>query len=128
MPRYDPTDHPLLSPAAKELSPEQLAAQADRAEALLGIADVVVEGAKAASLTLAVVLQVNRYLRLDARGDGDVVAESKGDQSVKFAVPKDGVIDPTDPEAAAIVASVLASEGGGVLPRTSSSIRNEFTW
>lgn len=128
MPRYDPTNHPLLSPAAKALDEPTLAAQADRAESLLGIAGTDFEGQDAKDLTLAVVLQVNRYLRLDARGSGDggdVVAESKGDQSVKYS---DDATEAEDSEARAIVARVLAGAAPAPLPRTSTSTPNVFVY
>lgn len=128
MATYDPTDHPLLSPAAKALSPDQLEAQADRAEMLLGIADTNFTGKEAARLTTAVALQVNYALRRDDRDGGEVVGESKGDQSVKYASPKDGIVDPVDAEAAAIVASVLDSVAPAHAPRVSSSIPNTFTY
>lgn len=131
MATYDPTNHPLLSPAAKALAPDQLEAQADRAESLHGIANTEFDGQDAKGLTLAVVLQVNRFLRLDARGDGegaDVVGESKGDQSIKYASPKGEAAEIVDPEAAAIVARVLDSVAPAHAPRVSSSIPNTFTW
>lgn len=128
---YDPIGNPLLSPAARALDSDTLEAYAARAELLLGIADT--DFAKGSpeykSLVTAVVLQINYTLARESRGGagGEVVSESKGDQSVKYATPKDGVADPVDGEAAAIVASVL----GGIAPRaprTSVSTPNVFTW
>lgn len=128
MPRYDPTGHPLLSPEARALEPAVLGAYADRAEDVLGIAGTTFEpGSKEHDrLRLAVVLQINHTLRREARGSGEVVAETKGDQSVTYAQPKDGRVDPVDPEAARIVAGVLAS--GIRAPRTSVSTANVFVW
>lgn len=129
--RYDPIGNPLLSPAAQKLDPETLEAYAGRAELLLGIADTDFPpgSSQYKSLTTAVVLQINYTLARESRGGagGEVVSESKGDQSVKYATPKDGVADPVDSEAATIVASVL----GGIAPkapRTSVSTPNVFTW
>lgn len=126
MPRYDPTGHPLLSPAAKALEPAVLEAYADRAEDVLGIAGTNFTGDAAERLTTAVVLQINHTLQREERGGGEVVAESKGAQSVTYAAPKDGRVDPVDPEAARIVAGVLA--GGVRAPRTSVSTPNVFVW
>lgn len=124
--RYDPTGHPLLSPDAQALDPDTLTAYAERAEDVLGIADTEYTGQEAERLTLAVVLQVNHTLRREARAGGEVVAESKGDQSVRYTNPKDGRVDPIDPEAARIVAGVLA--GGVHAPRVSTSTPNRFVW
>lgn len=123
---YDPTDHPLLSPEAKALDPETFKAYVERAEDVLGIAGTSYTGEDARRLMLAVVLQINFTLRREARGGGEVVAESKGSQSVSYAQPKDGRVDPVDPEAARIVAGVRA--GGVRAPRVSTSTPNVFVW
>lgn len=129
---YDPTNHPLLSPTAKTLTPEQLEAYADRAEYVLKVADAdFLPGSEEAKrLTLAVVLQINHTLGRESRGGsgGEVVSESKGDQSVKYATPKDGVTDPVDAEAKAIVDDVLSGAAPAHAPRTSTSTPNVFTW
>lgn len=118
MPTYDPTGHPELSAEAKALSSEALTAKADRAEAVLDIAGTAYAGADAEKLRLAVALQVNRTLRLEARGGGsaDVVQEEKGDQSITYAKHKDGTPITVDPEALKLVADVKAAGDSPALP------------
>lgn len=135
MATYTPTDHSELSAAAAQLDATQLAAKADRAEALLGIAGTNYTGTAAETLKLAVALQINRTLRLEARGqsvgDPDVTAESKGDQSVTYGRDKSGAVDPLDREAVLLVKQVVASGAdlplGPPLPR-SHTTQNVVVW
>lgn len=124
-PTYDPAGSELLSDAAKELSSDALDAYAVRAELLLGIADTDYTGKDKDRLVTAVALQVNRLVRLDQRGGGEIASESKGDQSIRYVEPKGGV-SPLDLEAKAIVDGVVA--GGVLAPRTSTSTPNRFVW
>jgi hypothetical protein len=90
MPLYDPTAHPLLSPAAQRLDPEALAAQADAAEALLGrsgvaLADTAFEEGSTDYLwaRLAVVYQVN--YQVAAGTDAELLTSTgRGARSVSF--------------------------------------------
>lgn len=90
MPLYDPTNHPLLSPAVQRLDPEALAAHADAAEALLGrsgvaLADTAFEDGSTNYLwaRLAVVYQVN--YQVEAGTDAELLSSmSRGARSVSF--------------------------------------------
>ncbi len=86
MATYDPAGHPLLSDTAQALESADAAAfgaQADAAEAVLNLPAGLI-GADAARATLAVALRVNCQL---ARAEAGVItSESKGDQSVSYAV------------------------------------------
>jgi hypothetical protein len=133
MPTYDPTGHARLSTEAAALTPAQLAAFADEAEAVFGIAGTTFSDQDAADLKLAVVRQVNLTVRLEAVGGGAVAQESKGDQSVTVARdPKTGRSFPIDAVAQQIVDRVLAAaaaaDGALDLPPTSTSSRLEVTW
>lgn len=65
MATYDPTEHPALSAAARRPEPEELQAQADTAEAVLGLVGTSYEVDRA---TLAVVHQVNHQVELGPEG------------------------------------------------------------
>jgi|SRR5690625_2516118 len=127
-PTYDPSDCPELSEAAKKLrdtDPTAFASKAVRAEEDLGIHGTHYTGEDAERLKMAVAIQVNRILRLEARGGGEVVAEKKGDQSITYRNNPDS-LELVDPTSARIVASVVAP--GSLAPRVSTSTPNRFVW
>lgn len=133
MPTYDPTAHPRLSTEAAALPPEQLAAFAEEAEALFGIAGTTFANQDAEDLTLAVVRQVNLTMRLEANGGGAHWSESKGDQTVSVARDiKTGRPVLIDAIAQSIVdrvkASGAAEAGTPELPPASGSTAIQFTW
>lgn len=133
MPTYDPTTHPRLSTEAAALSPEALAAFADEAEALFGIADTDFVEQDAADLTAAVVRQVNLTVRLEAMGGGAHWSESKGDQNVSVARDiRTGRPVLVDAIAQQIVDRVkargAAAAGTPDLPLASGSTPIQFSW
>lgn len=83
MPRYDPTEHPLLSPEAARLEPEELEAQADVAEELLGLVDSRHTGEKADRATRAVALQVNHQVALGSEASA-IQSKGRGSRSVTY--------------------------------------------
>ncbi len=131
--QLDPSGHPELSAAAEALPPEKLESKADRAVVLLELTGSNYPESESDQLLLAVVLQVNRLVRLEARGGGDpdVTSESKGSQSRSYARDaRGGAPEVLDSEAASIVARVkqrVATQFGAPLP-ASRTTANQFVW
>ena len=110
MPTYDPTDHPLLSAAAQALQADDVdafLAQADAAEAMLGLAGTGFSGADAKSATLAVAYWINCQLAASADGGREIKSESKGDQAVSYVTAADKTRGRSDPCA---LAQMLAEQ------------------
>jgi len=131
VPTYDPAGHPRLSEEAQAISPEELAAYADEAEAVFAIAGTAHEGRDAEDLTLAVVRQVNLTVQLEQIGRGAVASESKGDQSVTLARDaRTGLAVQVDALAQQIVDRVVARGTAPSLPppAASGSTRIVFGW
>lgn len=98
MPTYNPSAHPALSPAAARLGAEALDAQADTAEALLGLSGGSYDTVQA---TLAVVHQVNHQVELGPEGFARA-SSGRGGRSVTY---RDG--DPSISPLAARIAAQL---------------------
>ena len=133
MPQYDPTGHPLLSAEAKALdtdpagSNDALGAYADAAELELGLAGTAHTGTDAQRARLAVVLWIN--CQLERAAGGRVQSQSKGNESVTYAIGKEPGEDPCA-RARALVADLGAGAlaGAGRIAPVSRSIRNEYGW
>lgn len=120
---YDPTGHALLSAEAKALTPAQLTAYANAAEADLGL----VAGLDPARATLAVVWWIN--CRTQPSRGRVVKSESNGNQSVTYA---DGA-STGDPcrDAYRLAGELLSGAvvaGARQQGRGSGSLRNEYVW
>lgn len=63
--KYEIVDHDLLSPDAKRLSPEELTAQGELAELVLGLADSDYTDEFAERAAMAVAIQANYQIALD---------------------------------------------------------------
>jgi len=118
--KYPPTSTAHgLSKAANALDPERLRNETLVAEQLLGLGGTSFTGDDAEKARTAVARQINLQVRVAE--NPDVVAESRGRQSVTYA-RSGGARATVDPTAAAIVKDLIGK------PSRSTAVANQATW
>lgn len=106
---------PKLSAQAAALTAEQLEAEIDIAEVLLGFLGVTFTEERHQGLAVrAIALQVSYQLANPEAGR--IKREKKGDQEIEWAVGKEGATAPVDPAAARVAAALLLQLGGSTAP------------
>lgn len=112
MPRYEPTDHPLLSAESQRLGEMELEAEADVAEELLGLVDVRYTGEKADRATRAVALQVNHQVALGSEASA-IQSKGRGSRSVTYRQTGGGDLISVSAAARKIVEQLIGTVWSG---------------
>jgi hypothetical protein len=109
---YPVTNHPLLSPAAQQLTPEQLEAQTLVSERLLGLTGTYYTGTDAIEAANANALQVNYQVAMPAE-QSMILSETRGSRSVTYRGGQNtGIMPMVSSQALMIVEGLIGSDGG----------------